>query len=95
MRLEKVKRPMQKHIKAIHLGLKELKCDKCDYTCSYKNSLVVHKSSVHEGIMFKCEYCPKEMNRKSNLDVHKKTAHGIPLPGQRKAAEKIIQNEEL
>ena len=86
---------MQKHIKAIHLGLKELKCDKCDYTCSYKNSLVVHKSSVHEGIMFKCEYCPKEMNRKSNLDVHKKTAHGIPLPGQRKAAEKIIQNEEL
>ena len=81
-----------KHVKAIHLGIKEFKCDQCDFECAYRNNFIEHKNSVHKGIMYRCDYpgCTKEMNRKGNLDVHKKTAHGISRPSERNSNVTVI-----
>ena len=76
---------LQNHIKAVHLGERNFKCDQCDFDAAYKNTLIEHVATVHEGVMYECEIpgCGKQMNRKANINKHMKTAHGIPLPHER------------
>ena len=83
---------LTKHHRVQHLGIRDLKCDQCDWTGSYKPALKDHIDTVHKGVMYKCDYpgCTKEMNRKRNLDQHKKTAHGILKPFERKPPKIIL-----
>ena len=83
------------HQRGVHLGLKDFKCDLCDFEAAYHNTLREHILTIHEGVMYRCDYpgCTKEMNRKGNLDAHKKSAHGILRINERNPPKKILLDE--
>ena len=80
----------------VHEGLKDLKCDLCDFESGHWETIRQHKQTIHEGIMYHCDYpgCSKQMNRKGNLDQHKKTAHGIARIREANPQKKIIIKNE-
>ena len=72
-----------RHENTIHLNVRELKCEKCEFTTNRSHHLKDHKESIHDGIFYECEYpgCNKSYNLKRNLDAHKWTSHKIAKPG--------------
>ena len=49
---------------------KKFACDNCDKKFTEKKSLLLHKTTIHEGIKpYKCDYCPQlseaQINKKS------------------------------
>ena len=55
---------------------KLFKCEVCGYSCSRKNSMNRHISSVHEGKKpFKCEICDYGCTRKSYMEKHISSVH--------------------
>ena len=70
------------HENAIHLNIKNYKCDQCDFKAARPQHLKTHVEAMHLGIMYTCDYdnCGKSFNLKRNLDAHKKTVHEkIPI----------------
>ena len=65
---------------SIHLNIRELKCDQCDFATNRKPHLKEHKQAIHEGIAYECDFpgCVKSYNLKRNLDAHRWTSHKIP-----------------
>ena len=73
---------MKRHVKKVHLKLKEgikledIRCDKCEYTTSCKKNFARHYSRMHgertEQIL-RCEKCDYSTNIHENLARHLKT----------------------
>lgn len=76
---------VKQHENAAHLNVKDLKCDQCDFTASYRNTLTNHIKTIHEGQLFNCEVpgCTKSYNQRGNLYKHQHRVHKIPRPKQR------------
>ena len=76
--------PFQKrrHENSIHLGVKTLKCDQCDYASNFASAISEHIKAKHLGILFDCDYpgCSKSYDKKGNLDAHRWRVHKIPRP---------------
>ena len=70
------------HEKGQHLGLKNFKCDKCDWTGVSRDKLNIHNRSIHEGVLYYCDYpgCTKSYNLRGNLDAHRFRVHRITRP---------------
>ena len=68
---------MKKHQKYSCHSDKAFKCDKCDATFKYSNSLADHKRIKHNGNtkIFSCEHCGKTFDRRTSLLVHIKYVH--------------------
>ena len=65
---------LQRHIKAVHLQVKDFHCELCDYKASQKSQLDSHMLSKHsedEG-KFKCEECGATFKQKGNLTKHQR-----------------------
>jgi uncharacterized Zn-finger protein len=78
----KEKSNLNKHIKAIHEGLRPYKCEQCD-DASFKSrdNLNVHVRYKHEEQKpFACEICGLQFKEKGNLDKHVKTVHENQRP---------------
>ena len=73
---------VKKHENTIHLNVRSLKCDQCDYSTNYSSSLSEHIQAAHQGVMFDCDYpgCTKSYNAKGNLYAHRWRVHKIPRP---------------
>ena len=76
---------LKKHENSIHLNVKTLKCDQCDFATNYKTALAEHKAAQHLGVMFDCDFpgCSKSYNLKGNLDAHRWRVHKIPRPNSK------------
>ena len=74
------------HEKSVHLQVKDIQCDQCDYTCSLKKHLQQHKIQNHSNISYTCDYpgCNKSYPIKGNYDAHRWRVHKIPRPKARK-----------
>ena len=66
-----------KHMKAVHEGIRDHKCHKCDKTFRYPKSLRDHIKTVHDGIKdkFFCYLCGKYYTREERLRAHVKKTH--------------------
>ncbi len=65
--------------KQVHFKIKDLKCDKCDYACSTRDSLYQHIKYVHNKIKHvNCTNCEFVCSSNSNLSRHIKTVHARP-----------------
>ena len=60
-----------------HGNVKFLKCDLCDFTTNYRNSLHHHNVSKHGNLdgfpnrqVFKCSHCPKIFASRGTFDLH-------------------------
>lgn len=74
-----------RHIKIVHLKLKESKCPQCDYSSSNKADIDKHVKSIHLRIKeFACESCSYKTSYKYILDRHEKAVHNrvkdVPCP---------------
>ena len=70
------KRDVERHIKAVHLKIKDFQCQLCEKTFSVKQSLTNHIKAVHDNIKdFQCQQCYKTFSLKKNLTCHIKDVH--------------------
>ena len=65
---------MRDHIKSIHEGIKEYKCEYCGKEFDKKNNLKKHIIGVHEesteNYNFVCDFCAKRFYSSSHLKRH-------------------------
>lgn len=69
----------QKHIKTVHLGIKDHECPKCGARFAEKGNLTKHMKR-HEGArVWKCSVagCPKTFVLRDGLARHEKSVHGL------------------
>ena len=78
-------RLVQKHENTVHLNVRTLKCDQCDFSTNYSGSLGEHKAAAHDGVMFDCDHpgCNKSYNARGNLYAHRWRVHKIPRPNSK------------
>ena len=41
---------VNRHVKSVHLNIKDKKCDKCNYECFTNSDLKKHMKQIHDGI---------------------------------------------
>ena len=62
---------LKKHIRYVHEGVKNHKCEKCGKAFTKPGELKIHISSVHEGVKnHKCNICGKTFSQAGNLNKH-------------------------
>lgn len=79
----KRKSALNTHQKNVHgkfpVGVKEMKCDKCDFTAAYLAQFERHMR-IHSGERpYKCKFCSKRFRLKGNLRRHNRI-HSIQCP---------------
>lgn len=70
---------LQKHIKTVHLKIKDHVCAQCGAKFSEKGNLTKHQKRRHETVRaFNCSYpgCPKTFVLRDGLTRHEKSVHG-------------------
>jgi len=69
-----LKNGLNRHIKNLHMNIKDRVCPHCNYRTSEGFNLRIHIMRVHEGKHFKttCQFCGKTVN---SLNWHIKTYH--------------------
>jgi len=67
------KQGMQKHVNAVHLGLKPYQCEICDKTFAEKTQMMSHIQNVHTNVKkIKCQFCPEMFKNERYLNSHMK-----------------------
>ena len=62
---------LKNHIKTIHEGHRNHKCDTCGKYFTELGSLMMHIKTIHEGQRnFKCDHCGKFTTTAGNLKKH-------------------------
>lgn len=62
---------LQKHRKAIHLGIRDLKCSECTFTTYVKQRLLNHVRSMHTSERpYKCPACEHTSNNSTGYYIH-------------------------
>jgi len=69
---------LRNHIERSHLGIKEFKCDQCDYITAYKKHLFAHQQThlpEEERQKFICDECGNGYTNKAYLNNHINAVH--------------------
>jgi KRAB domain-containing zinc finger protein len=80
------------HEKSVHLNIRDIMCDECDYRTANAYKLKMHKEAVHEGIVYKCDVpgCGRSYRTKGSLYDHQYKNHNIPKPSTIEKMKKEI-----
>ena len=71
---EKLFTHVRRHIKTVHEGCNDFKCESCEKSFTQADSLRGHIKSIHEGQKdFKCDSCGKLFTCAGNMRRHIKT----------------------
>ena len=71
----KQKNALTKHVKEVHLEIKQFQCEQCDKAFSFKYKLNQHVKTVHDGVTYDCDSCDKVCLSYVGLRTHKATYH--------------------
>ena len=84
------------HEKSVHLNIRDLMCDECDYRTANAYKLRCHKEAIHEGIVYKCDVpgCGRSYRTKGSLYCHQDKNHDIPKPKTIEKMKKQLKNRE-
>ena len=67
---------LQNHIKSVHEGRRDHKCDHCGKSYSKKSSLKTHIKTFHEGRRdYECNQCGKSFTQSHHVSTHIKAVH--------------------
>ena len=70
-----------RHVKGIHLKIKEFKCDACDYASVEKKSVANHRRAIHgyrtdpDNVDHVCDICEKSFANMESFRKHKLYIH--------------------
>ena len=70
-----------RHVKGIHLKIKDFKCDACDYASVEKKSVANHRRAIHgyrtdpDDVDHECDICEKSFANTESLRKHKLYIH--------------------
>ena len=84
------------HEKSVHLNIRDIMCDECDYRTANAYKLRCHKEAIHEGIVYKCDVpgCGRSYRTKGSLYCHQDKNHDIPKPKTIEKMKKQLKNRE-
>ena len=68
------KKNLNQHLRKYH-GLKNYKCDHCDYRANDQSNVRKHEKSKHADFVFKCKLCEYNTQDGSNLNRHVRNKH--------------------
>jgi len=72
------KASLKKHIKNVHVGIKNLKCQLCDYITSEKSNLDKHIEGRHPTFTDQtCHLCGFKVFREINIKRHYESVHNL------------------
>ena len=54
----------------------EFKCNVCDKVLISRQSLIQHKETVHDGVIYRCKICDAPIRSRPNMADHMKRMHG-------------------
>ena len=89
---------LSEHIKTVHEGIKEHKCNFCGKFYSQKSSLNLHVKTFHKDMaqektenkgQVECNFCGKFYSNKSSLNLHVKSFHKDMVTEQTENKEQI------
>ena len=66
---------LEKHIKIVHEGIKNSKCNQCEVSFGTSGELRIHISKMHGGKNYPCELCKSIFYSKQKLQNHKRAVH--------------------
>ena len=70
------KSTLKKHVKTVHVNLKNFKCDECDKSFGQNWILQQHIAIVHRNEKeFKCDHCEKAFGQNGHLKIHMRRVH--------------------
>lgn len=68
----------------VHDRIRDMVCDRCNYTCSTNGDLKQHKKMVHDRVRdIKCDRCNYTCSIKCSLKTHIKAVHLRPAESKR------------
>lgn len=68
---------MKRHVKTVHLKIREFACESCGRFFADSSTREVHRSAVHEKKRpWSCDLCPSSFTQSSSLGKHKRRFHG-------------------
>lgn len=68
---------MKRHVKTVHLKIREFECEACGRAFADSSTREVHRSAVHEKKRpWSCDMCPSSFTQSSSLGKHKRRFHG-------------------
>ena len=70
---------LNEHVKRVHRGKKELKCDVCGKCLSSSRNLRRHTNDIHSNETFSCKICQKKFRSKALREKHM-TTHSEEKP---------------
>ena len=70
---------LERHIKYVHLKMKNVKCDLCEYACTSSADMEKHVNHIHLKNMHQhpCDECPHVATTKYHLREHKLRHSGV------------------
>ena len=70
---------LNRHIKIVHLQIRNHKCDICDKRFRSQKDVRNHITAIHDKLKpFACVECEFRCAKYSNLNLHRQKKHGIP-----------------
>ena len=64
------KRFLEEHTNGVHLNIKSLQCDYCEFATAYRSILNEHVKVAHGTQKYDCPHCDHFARYKGNLDKH-------------------------
>lgn len=101
---------VKRHIRAVHMKIKDYACHKCGFSTEFQNALLKHERQAHRNTEeYQCDLCDSTLIDRRRLLVHmrrfhcnetvkdtslKKETPCLPILPQKVKREKSVKNEE-
>lgn len=88
----------KRHLKSVHLKIKDLCCDLCGKAFSCQTNLAAHKKTHSGDKPYVCETCGKSFAQNASLKYHHDTVHALVkkrLFGCSRCPKKFYRNSKL
>ena len=73
-------RKLRRHMKIVHLKVKNHKCNVCDRKFGTTMGLKNHKLAIHEKLKpFSCLQCDYRTAKYGNINLHRRKVHGLEM----------------
>ena len=93
--LFKSSQSLKHHVSRIHKKENRFQCDICSKIFGDKNTMILHKKSIHEKLTLVCDQCGSKFNWEKTLKHHIRTVHEGFVPFECKDCGKTFNRKQF